>query len=61
MSLLQKQSDGSNLKGWFMYICIPYRELFEQIRGTYFGCPNFIKFAALQPQLIQLRSQPSYM
>ena len=51
--------------GWFkhkrlvMYTCILKKNL-NKIE-TYFVLPNFIKFAALQPQLTQLRSQPSYI
>ena len=37
------------------------RKVFEWIGETYVLEPNFIKFAALQPQLFQLQSRPSFM
>ena len=39
---------------------MPMGKVFEHIRQTYVAESNFIKFAALQPQLTQLQSQPSY-
>ena len=36
-------------------------KVFESAGETYVLEPNFIKFAALQPQLFQLQSHPSFI
>ena len=60
ISLLQKQLAGSNLNRQLYihaYLCRKYLNKLEK----HVLDPDFIKFAALQPQLTQLQSHPRFI